>query len=313
MLSLGVCVLCLVGFLLAEAWAMGLAARWVGSERGRFGPAVRCVGLIAVVGIGLAVATAALASTVAPPPPPPTTRLPMPLPRITMPDLSAQHEIDMAAATRARTAITAASAALQLVVVFAIICRTFRLSAGRASAPFGAYLAVGVGVLAFQLLVLRRYVIEGFVIPTASMVPTLDVDDHILVDKQRQPRRWDLVVYRNTSGRQVQLFAKRLVGLPGEVLTFDGSGGVLINGVAVPVPAVLAGRCHAAPSGPARTMAKYADGEAIRLTDRQVFLIGDNIDRSYDSRMVGPSDRSAMIGVVEWTYWPPVHARLLRW
>jgi type IV secretory pathway protease TraF len=49
------------------------------------------------------------------------------------------------------------------------------------------------------------------------------------------------------------------------------------------------------------------------MSDRQMFLIGDNVDLSYDSRMDGPSDIASIIGVVDAIYWPPSHVRVMGW
>ena len=142
------------------------------------------------------------------------------------------------------------------------------------------------------------------------MSPTLEPRDRIAVDKRvARPRRWDLLAYRNPANGAV--LCKRLVGLPGETICFDGHGGLTVDGVPVTPPPVLAGRLHAA-SANRGVRSLYADGEPIRLTDGQFFFVGDNVDGSWDSRMTGPADRSAVIGVVDLIYWPPGHARALR-
>ncbi len=133
------------------------------------------------------------------------------------------------------------------------------------------------------------------------------------VNKTARPRRWDIVAYRDASARGQPVYCGRIVALPGETMTFDGRGGLLIDGKPVTAPPPVLGRYFAASSGPARHLARYADGEAIHLSDQQVFFIGDNVDMSYDSRFTGPADISLILGVVDAVYWPATHMRVLGW
>ncbi|MBI2058896.1 MAG: signal peptidase I [Nitrospirae bacterium] len=82
-------------------------------------------------------------------------------------------------------------------------------------------------------LLIRTFIVQPFKIPSSSMVPTLLVGDHILVNKflygtklpfsparflrWREPSRGDVVVFKYPKDHSVD-FIKRLVGLPGERL-----------------------------------------------------------------------------------------------
>lgn len=81
-------------------------------------------------------------------------------------------------------------------------------------------------------LFIRQYVIQAFKIPSGSMIPTLLVGDHLLVNKFlyrfKDPERWEIVVFKFPQDRETD-FIKRVVGLPGEevalrdrVLFIDG-------------------------------------------------------------------------------------------
>ena len=271
MISLGVFAAMAIAYLCANAAVMAVAAGWVGSPRGRFGPALAIA--MALAAVGLAFTAAAAWLPVGPGP-----------------------------------AGVAGLGLTQLAVDFLVVRGGFRLSTKRSFAPFGGLLAVSVAELAVAVLLIRPHVVEAFVLPTNSMAPTLVAADRIAVVKFAHPRRWDVVAYHATA---TEVFCKRIVGLPGETLTFDGNGGITVDGVAAAMPPVLAGRCHAVPTYAAPGGQRYADGVPIRLGPRQVFLIGDNVNQSYDSRMMGPADVSALIGVADLAYWPPTHARLL--
>ena len=305
MVSLTVLLVVAMGVVFAQGVAMATAARAVGSPRGRLGPALVAAAVLFAVGLGSAAAYATIDDQLTPAPPTSTARSPRSAPSVA----DADEQARVAALQRA--AAVGALALVQLAVGFAIVRRTFRLSVGRTFAPWGSMLAVSVAAVAVQYGLVRPYVAEAFVIPTRSMAPTLEARDHFLVGKwsARHLRRWDVVAYHNPTDGSV--YCKRVIGLPGETIRFDGDGGLTVNGVAVDVPPPLAGRLHATSATPG-VRSRYADGDAIPLGGRQLFLVGDNVDLSWDSRMAGPSDVGAVVGVADLIYWPPGRARLLR-
>jgi signal peptidase I len=101
----------------------------------------------------------------------------------------------------------------------------------------------GVLALCAFFLALRRWVIEGFHIPTPSMEPTLLGDatggDKVFVNKlaflRAAPRRWQIVAFRRTFGGDGSTIVKRLVGLPGETLEIR-DGDVYVDGARAPKP-----------------------------------------------------------------------------
>jgi signal peptidase I len=143
------------------------------------------------------------------------------------------------------------------------------------------------------------------------MLPTIEHDDRLLVNKLLRPRRWDLVVYWNDDPQEKLAFCKRLIGLPGEKLRFEG-GNLYVNDEVVQMPPVLAGRNLMHPGTVHRAPGRYNDGTAIVLGPEEYFFVGDNLDMSLDSRQLGPSPSSSIIGVVDVLYWPLGRARIFR-
>ena len=105
-----------------------------------------------------------------------------------------------------------------------------RTSRRRAFAEWVIILVVAVSVS----MLVRTYVVAQFSIPSGSMEPTLNVGDRILVDKLSVAwgsiNRGDIVVFRHppkaltTCAPPVEpIFIKRVIGLPGDVLTSKGS------------------------------------------------------------------------------------------
>jgi signal peptidase I len=99
--------------------------------------------------------------------------------------------------------------------------------------------------------------------------------------------------------------------MPGERLRFNG-GGIFVNDQAVPVPAVLAGRCRSRPQGSTSDSWRYRDDETIALGPDEYFLVGDEIEISGDSRIYGPTRAGDLIGVVDLIYWPPRKLSIIR-
>lgn len=275
MVTLVICVAVLAGSFLLTAWVLGLAARWVGSERGRFRTGLAATGAVIGVGIVLSVGEAFFPGT-------------------------------MSSLGRAVVFLL-----LQFVAAFVVFRRVFRLSAGRAMAPLGALVGLNVVQVVVLVFAVRPYVFESFVTPGRSMSPTIEPGDRFMTGKWRRPGRWDLVVYWGGDPEEPTKYVKRLIGLPGERLKFEG-GSLYVNGHGAEAPAVLVGRMQAA-AGPMRVMPRYREGEEIALGANEYFFIGDNVDLSADSRSRGPTDGSALIGVVDFVYWPPGRVRLFRW
>lgn len=103
----------------------------------------------------------------------------------------------------------------------------------------------GTSTVALILLILafRWLLIEPFVIPSGSMIPSLLIRDHIAVSKlaygirypfakkyiwrRAIPKRGDVVVFRSTEDSKFMV--KRVVGLPGDTVFLDEKGQIWIN------------------------------------------------------------------------------------
>lgn len=104
--------------------------------------------------------------------------------------------------------------------------------------------AESIGVAVFVALLLRAFVVEAFKIPSGSMIPTLQIGDHIFVNKfvyglripftyrfirhSSSPRRGDVVVFIFPM-EEVKDFIKRIVGVGGDVLEMR-NGVLFVNG-----------------------------------------------------------------------------------
>jgi signal peptidase I len=278
MLSLFILVHSLGALLLVNAWLLARAARWVGSPRGTLKFGLLAVLLLTIANLAIFATWQSMSG-----------------------GLHDKHVV---------LAATFAYATGQLIVAYLIPRFVFGLSVKQAWAPFGMQFVIGIAAYGFAAGVLKPHLIEAFVIPTGGMSPTLDPGDRFAVNKLLRPRRWDMVAYHTTDEKPT-IYCKRLIGLPGERLRFDG-GNLHVDDQGTEAPDVLKGRLHAALPGVEPPLARYRDGETITLGKDEYFFIGDKVDVSKDSRFDGPTPGSSLVGVVDWIYWPLSKFRIVR-
>lgn len=162
--------------------------------------------------------------------------------------------------------------------------------------------------LAFALaFVIQDSVAKPYEIPTASMVPTIQVDDRIIANRLiyrfRDIERGDIIVFdpppeagRACLGAGSGIpFVKRVIGVPGDRVQV-GDGRTLVNGR----PFVV-------------EQAEAPQYDTVRITVPQdsLFVLGDNRNESCDSHEWGVVPRANVIGQAEVTYWPPTHLGFL--
>lgn len=128
---------------------------------------------------------------------------------------------------------------------------------------------VPIIVAVILALLINKFIIFQVMIPTGSMIPTLNVGDRLLVTRVYRPERLnreDIVVFY--SEELDELLIKRLIGLPGdEIVISDGE--VSVNGVAL--------------------SQEYVENEddfngIYSVPEDMYFFLGDNRAESYDSR-----------------------------
>jgi signal peptidase I len=169
------------------------------------------------------------------------------------------------------------------------------------------------GVLLIAVLLaagLRTLVFQPFSIPSASMVPTLDVGDRILVQKAffnwHSVHEGDIVVFKHPpadtdcSGPQGTDLVKRVIALPGQSIYSSGNE-IYVNGRQLPenyLPKVD-------PLGPAIPGASASD--PYKVPAGEFYVLGDNREISCDSRYWGPVKGSTMVGKAVLLWWRDGH------
>jgi signal peptidase I len=165
----------------------------------------------------------------------------------------------------------------------------------------------------------RIFVFQAFKIPTGSMEDNLKIGDHIIVNKfiygpavagplaslfpLRDIVRGDIVVFRYPLQPDTD-FVKRVIGLPGDTVTIRDKR-VSINGKPLDEPYVVYDDSRTYPNQqflpePYRSRDQFGP---FVVPDGQYFAMGDNRDRSSDSRYWGTVPRSLIKGRAFMVYW----------
>jgi signal peptidase I len=149
-------------------------------------------------------------------------------------------------------------------------------------------------------LLINVFVGQATRVEGKSMEPTLHSNQRLVVEKVSYrlhgPNRFDVVVLKMPS-QGGELLIKRVVGLPGETVEFQG-GQVLINGTPLDEPFV-GGDTSSGRTG------------VVTVPPLHVFVLGDNRDHSNDSRAFGPVPIEHIVGRAWLSYWPPEDAGLV--
>ncbi len=161
-------------------------------------------------------------------------------------------------------------------------------------------------------LFIRTYVVQAFKIPSGSMIPTLLVGDHLLVNKFiygiklpfsderilaiRKPQRGDIIVFRYPEDPSRD-FIKRVIAVEGDVIE-QRNKVVYVNGVPLSEPyAQHTDRRLSSPFEPRDNFGPFI------VPKNKFFVMGDNRDQSYDSRYWGYVDMKDVKGKALILYW----------
>lgn len=170
-----------------------------------------------------------------------------------------------------------------------------------------------IGMALILALFIRTFVVQAFKIPSGSMIPTLQIGDHILVNKLaygvripfwehylvefKDPQRGDVVVFIFPEDRSKD-FIKRVVGVGGDVIEIRGKKVFVNDVVQEDLYAQFEGNGGLSGELPIRD-----DYGPRRVPDHRIFVMGDNRDRSYDSRFWGFVDLKDVKGKAFLIYW----------
>jgi signal peptidase I len=146
-------------------------------------------------------------------------------------------------------------------------------------------------VLALVIVVpFRMWIAQPFIVSGASMSPTFETGQYLIIDQLsyrfEEPKRGDVIVFRFPNDPS-KYFIKRIIGLPGEIVSLDGGETSITDPrtattVVLPEDYLVRDRTD--------------DDLTITLSTEEYFVMGDNRGASSDSRVWGPVPKENIIG-----------------
>jgi signal peptidase I len=162
-------------------------------------------------------------------------------------------------------------------------------------------------------LFIRAYFVQAFKIPSGSMIPTLLIGDHILVNKFiygttipfsdkrvlvfRKPEKGDIIVFKYPEDPSRD-FIKRVMAVEGDVIESRNKV-IYVNGTPLKEPYAQ----HTDNYVRSRELDVRDNFGPITVPKGKYFMMGDNRDQSYDSRYWGFVDRKEIKGEAFIIYW----------
>ena len=142
------------------------------------------------------------------------------------------------------------------------------------------------------VLPIRMYVAQPFIVSGASMAPTFENGNYLIIDELtynviREPQKGEVIVFRYPLDPS-KFFIKRIVGLPEETVEVRDNTVIIYN-----------------KQNPGGLILKedYLDASQqtlgnnrIRMDDDEYFMMGDNRLMSHDSRAFGPVKKTFITG-----------------
>jgi signal peptidase I len=208
-----------------------------------------------------------------------------------------------------------------------------------------------IGVAVLVALLLRAFVVEAFKIPSGSMIPTLEVGDHIFVNKfiyglripwthlkfleMRKPRRGEVIVFVYPQDESKD-FIKRIIAVEGDTIAVDHNR-VILNGKPIqrkelPGPCAYPDAEEGSSHWERRTCSAFmeeldgiqyrviqdsvhtaGDRQPIHIPPGHVFVMGDNRDNSHDSRFWGTVPDANIKGKAMIIWWSSGDPDGVRW
>jgi signal peptidase I len=173
-------------------------------------------------------------------------------------------------------------------------------------------------------LIIRTFIVQAFKIPSGSMEDTLAIGDHILVSKFiygmkipftdtrflkiRDPKRGDVMVFEYPEDPSKD-FIKRVIGTPGDTVEVKDKK-VYVNGTLYENPHEV----HKEPEIIPKEQNPRDNMGPVKVPADSYFMMGDNRDRSYDSRFWGfvKYDKIKGLAFIKYWSWDNEHFRV-RW
>jgi len=174
----------------------------------------------------------------------------------------------------------------------------------------GVVETLDVVILALVMFLCVRFVAHNYIVDGASMVPTFEDSDFLIVNRLAyrsfdfswvpgvdedewrpfgSPQPGDVVVFAYQQNPTERDFIKRVIALPGQTVAVTG-GTVYVDGEALTEPYIA--------------QAPNYDYPLTVVQPGELFVLGDNRNNSFDSHAFGPVPADTVVGRADLRYWP---------
>lgn len=182
-----------------------------------------------------------------------------------------------------------------------------------------------VGLSLLLAFGIRTFVAEARYIPSGSMLPTLEIDDRLIIDKVtyrfRDPERGDVVVFNPTKSLKraefKEAFIKRVIGIPGDRVEIK-EGRVWVNNRSIQENYTAAGATSKPSEDACSNNFKTSgiDNKDIeppipiflagpqKIPSKHYLVLGDNRGNSYDGRCWGLVAHGDLVGRAVFRFLP---------
>ena len=173
--------------------------------------------------------------------------------------------------------------------------------------------AEAIAIAILLALFIRTFVVQAFKIPSGSMLPTLLIGDHLLVNKfiygirvpfsgkvlvpLKDPKSGDIIVFKFPKDRTID-YIKRVVGVPGDKIEVKNKK-VYRNDKLAEDPFAHFTSTTILPG----SVSPKDNFGPITVPEGKYFVMGDNRDNSSDSRFWGFVETNAVLGKAMIIYW----------
>lgn len=150
-------------------------------------------------------------------------------------------------------------------------------------------------------VIVLSYIFVGQLLEVSgdSMFPTFHDKEQMVAEKlsikYKDPQRGEVMIFQHPTQKEV-LIIKRVIGMPGEILTIK-DGAVYINGNLLNEPYL---KSDISTEG----NVYIKEGIDFRIPENAYVMLGDNRNKSTDSRYWGPIKKEDMVGRSLFVYYP---------
>ncbi|MEW9053378.1 MAG: signal peptidase I [Neobacillus sp.] len=158
-------------------------------------------------------------------------------------------------------------------------------------------------------VIIRTFFFTPIIVDGASMNPTLQERDRMIVTKIGEPKRFDIVVFHAPDGRD---YIKRVIGLPGDRIEYKNDI-LYVNGKAYDEPYLKSFKKRISQGTLTESfILKETAVGSETVPKGHLFVLGDNRRYSTDSRDIGAVPLEKVVGTTNLVYYPIKEIKIIR-